>query len=255
MKSGLVIFTIFFTTTVFSQGLPRHSGDVTTLIKDAGRFENSLDEKLALDKYKEAFKLQPSNVLALNKCSELCSRIGTRETDDKTRAVYYQNAKNYAAAALQIKPENAEANCVMAIALGCIALNGSSREKVDAARDIKKYLDKAIIQDPMNFKAWHVLGRWNYEMSGLNIFQRAAVKIIFGGLPPSSLQQSITAFEKANRIKTFAANNFEMARAYKRNGETDKAIAVINSLLQLPNQTEDDEDYKNEGRKLLKQWQ
>ena len=254
MKTWLFILIGLFTTTVFSQSLPRQIGDVAVLIKDGDHFENSLDEKSALEKYKAAFKLQPSNVLALNKCSELCSRIGTRETDDKTRTGYYQNAKNYAVEALRLQPEDAEANCVMAIALGCMALDAGNREKVDAARDIRKYLDKAIMQDPTNFKAWHVLGRWHYEMSGLNIFQRAAVRIIFGGLPPSSLQESIVAFEKANHIKTFAANSFEMARAYKRNGETDKAITVINSLLQLPNQTQDDEDYKNEGRKLLNQW-
>ena len=248
MKSFFFILIVLFTNTALAQ-------DITTLIKEATWLEINLNEKSSLEKYKAAFKLQPSNVFVLNKCSELSSRIGKRETDNKTRAFYYQNAKNYAAAALQLQPENAEANCVMAIALGCMALDAGNRQKVDAARGIRKYLDKAISHDPLNFKAWHALGRWHYEMSGLNVFQRAAVKIIFGGLPASSIQESIGAFEKASRIKMFVANYFEMAKAYKRNGQRDKAIAAINSLLRLPNQTQDDETYKNEGRKLLKRWQ
>jgi len=78
---------------------------------------------------------------------------------------------------------------------------------------------------------------------------------MFGGLPHASNDEAIAAFEKANSIRIFAANNFEMARAYKRNGQRDKAIAIINSLLRLPIQTEDDEDYKSQGRKLLVQMQ
>jgi tetratricopeptide (TPR) repeat protein len=255
MKIRLVILMMIFSLNSIAQGQSRQNGDADVLIKDAERFEINLEEKTALEKYKEAFKLQPSNITALNKCSELSARIGNREKADNIREVYYQNAKNYAVEALRIQPENGESNCVMAIALGCIALDASNRQKVDAARGIKKYLDKAITNDPANFKAWHVLGRWHYEMSELNIFERAAVRIIFGGLPHSSLQEAITAYEKANQLKTFAANSYEMARAYKRNDETDKAIAVIQSLINTPNQTQDDEWYKEQGRKLLKEWE
>jgi hypothetical protein len=255
MRIGFVILMMLFTFNSMAQGSARQNGDADVLIKDAENFETNLEEKPALEKYKEAFKLEPSNITALNKCSELSARIGNREKADNIREAYYKNAKNYAAEALRLEPENGESNCVMAIALGCMALDASNRQKIDAARDIKKYLDKAITNDPENFKAWHVLGRWHYEMSGLNIFQRAAVRLIFGGLPHSSLQEAITAYEKANQLKTFAANTYEMARAYKRNDERDKAISVIQSLLNAPNQTQDDEWYKEQGRKLLKEWE
>ena len=243
---------LLFVCLVISSILPAQ--DISILIKEAARLENNLDEKAALEKYKEIFKLQPHNITALNKCSELCSRVGKREAVKLSRISYYKNAKNYAVAALAVQPNNSEANCVMAIALGCVALDASSKEKVNSARDIKKFADKAIYYDPMNFKAWHVLGRWHYEVSGLNIFEQAAIKIIFGGLPQSSLRQAIEAFEKANNIKPFAANYFEMARAYRRNGERDKAIATLNALLKLPNGTADDELLKKEGRLLLEKW-
>ena len=108
----------------------------------------------------------------------------------------------------------------------------------------------------MNFKAWHVLGRWNYELSTLNMLERGAVKILFGGLPKASLTESIMAFEKSKSLAAgFILNYFEMARAYKKNDQRDKAIGTLTAMLLLPNQTEDDETIKTDGRKLLKQWQ
>jgi tetratricopeptide (TPR) repeat protein len=234
---------------------PIYSQDVSNMIKEAVRLENLPDEKAALEKFKEVFKLQPDNIFALNKCSELCSRIGKRETSEKMRSIYFQNARNYAAAALRIQPENAEANCVMAIALGSIALSAGSREKVNAAKEIKKYVDLSLHADSSNYKAWHVLGRWHFELSNLNVFERAAVKVLFGGLPNSTVTESIQAFEKAGKIKNFASNYFELAKAYKKNDQKDKAIACIHTLLSLPNLTEDDEGLKKMGRILLTRWQ
>ncbi|MFZ4057448.1 MAG: hypothetical protein ACOYKE_04890, partial [Ferruginibacter sp.] len=106
-----------------------------------------------------------------------------------------------------------------------------------------------------NYKAWHVLGRWHYEISNLNFIERAAVKIMYGGLPSASIKESITAFEIANTItKGFILNYFEMAKAYKKNDDKKKAIACLNSLLVLPNQTEDDPTIKADARKLLDEW-
>jgi tetratricopeptide (TPR) repeat protein len=256
MKTILLFFVLLrIAAFSFAQGLSRPNEDVAPVIKEASRLETSLNEKAALEKFKEALKLQPSNIFVLNKCSELCSRIGKREPNIKTRSAYFQYAKNYAAAALQINPGNADANCAMAIVLGSIALRGSSKEKVDAAKEIKKYVDLALKNDPLNYKAWHVLGRWHFELSDLNIIERAAVKILFGGLPHSTVHDAVKAFEKAGSIKAFAANYIELARAYKKNNQQDKAIASINTLLHLPDQTEDDEAYKSEGRKLLTEWQ
>lgn len=239
---------------LFTGILPVYSQGISTIIKEAVTLENIPNEKAALEKFKEAFKLQPTNIYVLNKCSELCSRIGKREPSEKIRSTYFQNAKNYANAALRLQPANSEANCVMAIALGSIALDGSSREKVNAAKEIKKFADLSLKKDSLNYKAWHVLGRWHYELSSMNMFERAAVKILFGGLPHSTYYESIQAFEKAGSIKGFAANYFELARAYKKDNQREKAIAALYSLLSLPAHTEDDEELKNMGRKLLSQW-
>lgn len=231
--------------------------DINAAIKEGDRLEHVPDEKAAFHKFKEVLKLSATNSYALNKCSELCSRIGQRETvNTKLRGEYYLAAKIYAETSLKVDPKNSEANCVMAIALGRSSLSKSGKEKIINAKEIKKYVDAAIANDPKNFKAWHVLGRWQYEISNLNGLERGLVKLLYGGLPPATLKQSIYAFEKARTLRPeFILNYYEMAKAYKDNGNKAKAIAYLQLMLTLPNQTEDDPDIKEKSRALLKDWQ
>ncbi|MES2849066.1 MAG: hypothetical protein V4685_08420 [Bacteroidota bacterium] len=230
--------------------------DVTTLTKEAEKLEAALNEKGALSKYQQVIKLQPANVHAINRCSELCSRVGNREATAAARITYYEAAQKYASIALRIEPNNSAANCMMAIALGRVSLEKSGKEKVKAAKEIKKYADIALKNDPANYKALHVIGRWNYEISNLSFIEKAAVKVLFGGMPKASFADAVKAFEKARDLSPgFVINYFELAKAYKKNNQKTKAVACLNTMLQLPNTTEDDEASKEKARKLLKQWQ
>lgn len=231
------------------------SQDVNALIKEGQRLEAVPDEIAALHKFREVLKWQPLNIYALNKCSELCSRIGKRQSTSKATEDYYHAAKTYAEIALGINPNDSEANCVMAMALGRSTMAKTGKEKIANAKEIKRYIDISLKNDPKNFKALHILGRWNYEIMNLNMIERAAVKVLYGGLPHASLKESISAFEKARTAAPgFLLNYLEMAKAYKQDGQSKKAITYLNTMLLLPNQTEDDPAIKELGRKMLKDW-
>jgi tetratricopeptide (TPR) repeat protein len=229
--------------------------DIDSIIKEADRLEAMPDEKAALAKFKEALRLKPIHLHALSKSSELCSRIGQRQTNAALRDDYYKAAKTYAATALMIDSTNSEANTSMAIMLGRSTLTKSGKEKVVSAKDLKKYVEVAIKNNPNNFLAWHVLGRWHYEISNLNVVERAAVKVFYGGFPPSSLKEGIKAFEKAQSLTPgFILNYLELAKAYNRNNQKDKAKSLLAVMLLLPNHTEDDPAIKETGKKLLEDW-
>ncbi len=230
--------------------------DATVLIQEALQLERALNEKGAYEKLRQALRVQPLNVQVLARCSELCSRIGRRESSLKARNDYYEAARSYAALALKLDERNAEANTSMAIALGRISMEKSGKEKVNAARDIRKYVDQALQSDPRNYKAWHVLARWHYEISSLSFIERTAVKLFFGGIPRGSLSESIQAFEKAGSLSEgFLLNDYELARAYYKNGQRDKARQTLRNLLNLPDRTEDDAAIKADAGRLLKEWE
>ena len=249
MKFFSLLFIIIFAgSKVFAQ-------DYTALIKEADRLEAIPNEKAALEKFKEVLKVQPTSLYALAKCSELSCRVGGREKSSQVRDSYYATAQVYAKTALRLYPNSDEANVAMAFSIAKTLMLKSGKEKVTAVKELKSYGDKAVDQNPRNFKAWHVLGKWNYEVSNLNAFERTAVKIIYGGLPAASLNNSIMYYEKAKSLApNFTLNYLELAKAYHKNDDDTKAFTQLNHLLTIKNQTEDDSRIKEEARTLLKKW-
>jgi hypothetical protein len=81
-----------------------------------------------------------------------------------------------------------------------MALDIIGQGKVVAVKEIKTYADRCIQLDAKNFKGYHVLGKWHYEVSDLNAFERWIVKITYGALPPSSIDDAIKNYEKSKQL-------------------------------------------------------
>jgi tetratricopeptide (TPR) repeat protein len=239
-------------------GLPclLFSQDVSQLLKEAQQQESLFHENEAFLKYAEVLKKDPNNLLALWKCSELSSRIGARQPDKSKMRPYFNAAENYAALALRVNPNSSDANFVMALALGRISLVAGTKERVMLAIDVKHYAETAIRLDPNNFKAYHILGRWNYDVSDLNLAEKSFARIFYGKLPSASIEDAILDFEKSRSINpAFILNYYELARSYHRLDEDKKAVASLRTLLSLPNSIYDDSRIKVIARQLLAEWQ
>ena len=227
--------------------------DITALQKEAERLEPASQEE-SYKRYQEILQLQPANINALCKSSQLCSSIGHRQASKSAQISYFKTARRYAETALRLQPAGSEPNFVMALAMGRIALISSGREKIEAVNDIRHYAEAAVRADNSNFKAWHVLGKWHYEVSNLNAFERTAARLLYGGLPPSSFQESIMYYEKSRTLNPdFALNYLELAKSYHRIDQNGKAIELLNKLMALNNKIQDDPQVKAEGRQLLKE--
>lgn len=232
------------------------SQNVNGLIQDGRQQESAFHENEAFLRYAEVLRTEPDNLIALCKCSELSSRIGARQVGKEKMKEYFIAAKNYAVKALRKDSASSDANFVMALALGRLSLIAGTRERIELARDIKKYAEISIRLDPSNFKPYHVLGKWNFEVSNLNVAEKSIAKIIYGGLPSASLKQSIYYFEKSKTLNpAFLLNYLELARAYHRNNNDKKAMELLHTLLALPNMIYDDARVKTTADELIREWQ
>jgi tetratricopeptide (TPR) repeat protein len=228
--------------------------DIAALQKEAERLEPTNQEE-AFKRYEDILKIQPVNVNALTKCSELCSTIGHRQPDKTAQINYFKAGRRFAEVALRLDPKNSEANFAMALAMGRIALISSGREKIQAVSEIKRYAELSVKYDPTNFKPYHALGKWHYEVSNLNGLERTAARLLYGGLPAASLKECIYYYEKSRSLNPeFTLNYLELARAYHRNDQNARALEMLNKLMTMPFKTEDDARVKEEGKKLLKEW-
>jgi tetratricopeptide (TPR) repeat protein len=221
-------------------------------MQQAQTLEKAFKDEEALKKYIEVLKHDPLHIDALCKTSELYNIIGKRRPTKEEQKQYYRTGESYARKALKVNPNHSEANFAMAISMGRMALISSGKDKVAAVKEIKTYADKCIQLDGKNFKGYHVLGKWHYEVSDLNSFERWIVKITYGALPPSSLDEAIKNYEKSKQLYPgFVLNYLELAKAYKRKGEKQKARVLLEQMQKLPPTASDDVKIKSLGRKLL----
>lgn len=250
IKNGFISLLLIFYAAVAT--MPLYAQNIAVLMKQAESFEKAFKDDEALKKYTEVLKYDPLNIYALCKTSELYSVLGKRRPTKEEQKRYYKTGESYARKALKVNPNHSEANFAMAISMGRMALISSGKEKIVAVKEIKTYADKCIQLDPKNYKGYHVLGKWHYEMSDLNSLEKWIVKITYGALPPSSLEESIKNYEKSKQLSPgFLLNYLELAKAYKRKGETNKARVLLEQLQKLPPAASDDVKIKGLGRKLL----
>jgi len=228
--------------------------DVAGLLRQAGQLEAQFREEEALPKYQEVLRLQPHQVAALCRSSDLSCRIGNRQTNRDRKIVMFKEGYAYALSAWRLDSTNSEVSIAMAFSLARMALIQSGKERIATARDIKRYAENAIRYDPRCYKAWHILGRWNYEVSGLNPLEKLFARWFFGALPEASLDEAIAGYEKSMSLRPdFMLNYYELARCWRREGQKDKAIRLLHQMDNLKDEMYDDREVRQQGRQLLKE--
>jgi hypothetical protein len=249
---GLNIRLLLLTFGFFMGALSLSAQTVDDLNKQADDLVHNLKEEEALQKYKDVLALQSDNLHALVSCSDMAARIGNRQQEKGRQKEYFAAAQSYAALALKADSNSSDANCMMAIALGRIAQTESGKKKVALARDVKTCCDKAIRLDKTNFRAWHVLGEWDYEISHLSGGEKAAAKVLFGGLSDATIKDAIHSYEMCRTLnRSFILNYLTLAKAYKEDDQNENALSTLQTLVRLPVQAQDDPSIKEEGRKML----
>ncbi len=248
MKKNILTVILFFS----CQLLFAQSTDSPLLVKQGKDLLAQMKEEEALEKFKSAIKSDPNNYEAACNASLMCSRIGNRQTDETKKREHFVMAKQYAVKSLKINATDVQSNYVMAVAMGRMALISGAKDKVAASRDIKNYADMALKYNPNHANAWHVLGKWNYEVSNLNFAERAIANSLLGGIPDGDINKSIECYIKAIGLD---ANNIlfylDLAKAYHNNESDDKAIETLKKTFALRPIVKDDANYLDQCKKLL----
>lgn len=215
-------------------------------------FENYHQQE-ALDAYNQILEDDPKNLSALWHSSLLYSRLGNEFDDEDQQKEYFNKAKARAERALEVDPLHTQSNFVMAVAMGRMALIVGAKERVAASRDIKKYAERSLEADSSNAGAWHVLGRWNYEISDLNFAERLAANVLFGGIPEGASNEKAAEYiEKAIELNPdMLLYYYDLAKVYDELGQEEQAVATCREALEMPSRAPEDDDTKEDCRELI----
>jgi tetratricopeptide (TPR) repeat protein len=244
-KIALTISCVMIIITAFAQ-------TAAQLVSEGQQYEQQKNEAAALDKYKDAIKIAPTNIPALCRASILSTREAMRQNSQKVKEGYLKVAQIYANAALQHAPDSPEANYVAGLAMDGLASIAGAKEKVEDYKDVYKYVNTALQIDSAYALAWHLAGKLNYELTNLNMVERAAANVLFGGVPKASLQTAIEDYEKCLQLdRSFILNYYDLAIAYHDDGHDDKAIAILKRAMALRSILQDDDQYKAKCKTML----
>ena len=246
----LTLSALLISVVIFAQSAAEYMAQGAAL-------EKQMNESAALFKYKKALQLEPNNFDALVKASWLSARVGYRVADVNKKREYFEQGMEYAKKALSINENDAEAHYVMSISYGRMAQISSAKERVAMLTDIQNHGKKTVQLNPSHAGGYYVLGRLNLRVANLSTAEKAAANIIFGGVPKGmSNEKAIAFFKKAISLRPdYILYWTDLATAYAKVNEYDKAKAACQKALSLPVLTEDDPGYKLRCKSMLNKLQ
>ncbi|MCX7868403.1 MAG: hypothetical protein N2322_00475 [Terrimicrobiaceae bacterium] len=211
------------------------------------------DNRAALALYERAAALSHDNPAILRRIAKQKAQLILEAPSAAEKKRLAAEAVRLARRAASLAPNDAQAQLTLAIVLGRAAFLESPREKIASARDIRAAAEKAVRLDPSNDLAWHVLGRWHFEMATLNPVLRGAAAALFGGLPGASLESAASSFRKAIAAgPPRAMHHIEYGRTLAALNRREEAIAQLRKGLAIPDSDKDDRETKNRGRETLR---
>jgi tetratricopeptide (TPR) repeat protein len=189
-------------------------------------------------------------------------RIARATTDRGARADFdgdkakarqaFEQATRAARRAAALEPKEPEGHLELAVALGRLALHLGGKEKIRLSKEIKAEAERALELDPKQHRAHHILGRWNRSVATLNILEKTAANVVYGGLPKASLDDAVAHLEKAIELRPdYANHHLELGRTYLALKLKQKARAELEKAMACPPTTPFDADYHREAKKLL----
>ncbi|MDX5348412.1 MAG: hypothetical protein LPK19_14340 [Hymenobacteraceae bacterium] len=228
-------------------------GDTKELLAEARELFQNFKDSEALQKYEELLQVDSLHYEALCKASLINSRIGSRYTDETRKIQFFSSAKEYAAKAYHLQPQDDESNYVMALAISNLAVVSGVKERIAVTRELKAHLDQALRDNPEHADAWHLLGRWHYKVANFNFAEVTAANLLFGGVPlGASNEKAIQAMQQALK---YSPNNiqyyYDLARMYKSLKEKEACKNTLQCAVSLSLVTSEDLEVSRRCKNML----
>jgi len=243
-----LIFSVLFSPASAQQ-------DVASVVARADALYDTGEYLEAADLIRPALAAAPGNYILLWKLADNLAEWARIESENSTKdesEARYMEAAGFARQAVEIEVEDAEGWYQLGKALGRLALFRGGKEKVNMSKEIKEVFEKAISLDSQHASALHGLARWHREVANLGFILKAAAKIVFGGLPPASNEESVALFQRAITLEPRdCAHHLELGKTYLEMREKEMAAEEFETVLSLPESDPDDPEWKAEAEQLL----
>lgn len=226
------------------------------LLQQAKQLLNSYKDSEALLLYEQVLSVAPDNYEALCKASLLHCRIGDRySSDESAKMQHFSKAKKYALKAYEIDYVDAESNFVMALSLSREAMVSGAKNRLVGINEVKTFLDAALASNSQHAGAWHILGRWYFKMANLNLVEKAASKLLFGGVCGEATNvEAARALENAVAYDPYNIRYYyDLACIYDEMKNTAARNTVLGKAISLTYETKEELELSRRCKIMLQE--
>ncbi|GMH36078.1 hypothetical protein BSKO_03946 [Bryopsis sp. KO-2023] len=222
--------------------------------EDGLEYERALDLEGAIESMSRAMELSPDDVMYVARLSKQYSDMsyvdGVKYEDAKTAN---KKALDLAEKALACDPNHVLGHIAMCVSKGRLATFCDNRTKVHLAREAEDSVKEALQIDPKCDIAHHLMGRWNYEMAGLNALARTFVRIVYGTtLSTGSYSGALDCFLEASQLAPQRIiHKVQLGKTYQKLGDKEKAVQHLEEAMSLEMQDINDYLEQREAGRML----
>lgn len=233
--------------------IPTFAQSVDEQLQEAIQLMEAHDEEGALDLYLQVLEVKPEHYDALWNASLLHSTIGFRFDNEDRRVEYYERAQELAEKAIELHGGRGHPYYVLAVAKGRMADHVGVNRRIELGHIIGELAEKAVELMPDHAPSWHLFGVWQSEVANVSRAERLAARFISGGLPDGTNELAEEYLKRAQELdgKSIIIR-LDLARHFMRSGQNDKAIPILEELLELEPRLIDDPQFLEEANEHLR---
>ena len=171
--------------------------------------------------------------------------------DEVSRKELFDSALQWAKKAAKEDPSDHFNYEVLSMSYAAYLSVRGLRVKAVYADSVRINAENCIRLNPKNNRAYHILGRWHYEVAKLSKLVKFMSRLAFGTVPTGSYQKSVEYFQKAVNTHDSIVNRFWLAKALVEVGEKKRALENFKKIEGMKNVQENDPFFKQNARDII----
>ncbi|KAK0181262.1 hypothetical protein PV327_003558 [Microctonus hyperodae] len=193
-----------------------------------------------------------TNIEVIWRLARACFKNAQNLTDKKRQDVLLQEGIQFCENLLD--EEHADLHKWYAMLVGLRTEHLPIKDRLSAGKCFEKHVRLALQLRPTDSTLNHLLGRFQYTVSGLTWIEKKICETLFGQALTSTYTEAITNLEKSEEYATEPdiENKYFLAQSYCKIKSYKKSVDLFKQLVDLPPRNKRQEDLQFEAKNLIK---
>lgn len=209
----------------------------------------------ALERYRQALAVDAEAYPALWRAAREAVALGALASQDEPREQWYDQAVEYARAAVAVRPQGVEGHAWLANGLWQSVADRGAGQRARAAEEILSEARRTLEIDPSNPLAHRVLGEWHADVMRLSPIARWTIRRLVNeeAIDGASWESAIDHLSLAVTAQPQGlGNHFALGRTLLDAGRTEEGRAALRQVLDRPSVEPVDPVLKQRAQELLR---